>query len=218
MSNDDRRWTIDDGKIENRKSKIENQTPIRDFFSGFASFFKGMKVTAINLVARRKITVQYPYERVTVSPRYRGLFYLPYDEESERLKCTGCTLCEQACPTNVISMVKLGAGKHGGVSEFDMDLGRCMFCHLCIEACPFDAIFMGPAYELASTDRNASVFHIGDLAVGGETAVEQNIQTITEALAAEEAAKAAKAAAAGEKPAHVRPVAAGAAKSGETSA
>src|SRR5579859_503295 len=116
---------------------------IVDFCTGFASFFQGMWVTAVNLVARRKVTLQYPYERREVSPRYRGLFYLPYDPEAKRLKCTGCTLCEQACPTNVISMVKLASGKHGGVSEFDMDLGRCMFCNLCIEACPFEAIYMG---------------------------------------------------------------------------
>src|ERR1051326_6431693 len=112
-----------------------------------------MRVTVINLVARRKITVQYPYERTPVSPRSGEMFYLPYNEETGRLNCTGCTLCEQACPTNVISMTKLGAGKHAGVNEFNMDLGRCMFCNLCIEACPFEAIYMGPAYELASYNR-----------------------------------------------------------------
>ena len=69
------------------------QSPLSDFFSGFASFFRGMWVTVWNLVVREKITVQYPYEKLTVSPRYRGLFYLPYNEETHRLNCTGCTLC-----------------------------------------------------------------------------------------------------------------------------
>ncbi len=184
------------------------QSAIRDFCTGFFGFFQGMWVTATNLVARPKITVQYPYERLEVSPRYRGLFYLPYDTEAKRLKCTGCTLCEQACPTNVISMTKLGAGKHGGVSEFNMDLGRCMFCNLCIEACPFDAIYMGPVYELASYDRNASVFHIAELAQGGAAVVEQNCETITTALAAEEVEKAAKAKLAAEKHAAAKPAAA----------
>src|SRR5215470_1727279 len=85
-----------------------NHNLFSDFLTGFMSFFKGLSVTFKNLVAREKITVQYPYERVDVSPRYRGLFYLPYDAEAKRLKCVGCTLCEQACPTNVISMNKLG--------------------------------------------------------------------------------------------------------------
>src|SRR5207237_10715660 len=97
-------------------------------------------------------------------------------------------------------MTKLGSGKHGGVSEFDMDLGRCMFCNLCIEACPFDAIYMGPVYELASYDRNASVFDIRMLAQGGAEAVEINNSTITAALEAEAAAKAAKSN--GAQPAH----------------
>ena len=178
------------------------ENPFRAFFTVFGSFLQGMKVTATNLVGRRKITVQYPYERLTVSPRYRGLFYLPYDEEAKRLKCTGCTLCVQACPTNVISLTKLGAGKHGGVSEFTMDLGRCMFCKLCVEACPFEAIYMGPSYTLASQERSACVFPLEALAVGGKAAAEQNMLTITTALAEEEAQKAAKAQAAGEKAEH----------------
>lgn len=163
-----------------------------DILASLWSFAKGMAVTLVNLVAREKITVQYPYERVQVSARYRGLFYLPYDEEAGRLKCVGCTLCAQACPTNVISMTKLGAGKHAGVSEFNMDFGRCMFCNLCVEACPFEAIYMGPAYELASTHRNASYFRIEDLAQGGRKAVERNNETIRAALAAEAAEKASR--------------------------
>src|SRR5579862_5623454 len=166
--------------------------PVADFLDGFASLFKGMAVTMLNLLGREKITVQYPYKKVTVAPRYRGLFYLPFDEEAGRLKCVGCTLCEQACPTNVISMNKLGAGKHAGVDAFDMDLGRCMFCNLCIEACPFDAIYMGPEYEIASADRNASQFDINMLTPGGQQAVERNNATIRVALAEEEAKKAAR--------------------------
>jgi NADH-quinone oxidoreductase subunit I len=175
-----------------------HSNPIGRFLDGFFSIFKGMGVTFANLVGRRKVTVQYPYERAEVSPRYRGLFYLPYDEEAGRLKCVGCTLCEQACPTKVITMTKLGAGKHAGVSEFDMDLGRCMFCNLCIEACPFEAIFMGPVYELASTNRSASLFRIEDLTPGGKRAVETNNATIAAALEEEAAKKAAKAEGVGE--------------------
>lgn len=155
------------------------------FIAGFLAVFRGLGVTLHNLVVRRKVTLQYPYERPVVSPRYRGLFYLPYDDAADRLKCVGCTLCAQACPTNVISMEKLGSGKHAGVREFTMDLGRCMFCNLCIEACPFDAIHMGPEYELASHDRGASLFTIRDLAKGGAEAVARNNATIETALKTE---------------------------------
>jgi NADH-quinone oxidoreductase subunit I len=165
--------------------------PAADFLCGFVSVFRGMVVTLKNLVLREKITVKFPYERVQVSERYRGLFYLPFDEEAGRLKCVGCTLCAQACPTNVITMTKLGTGKHAGVSAFTMDLGRCMFCNLCVEACPFDAIHMGQDYVLASPRRDASLFPIEDLTPGGRAAVERNNRTIQVALAAEADAKAA---------------------------
>jgi NADH-quinone oxidoreductase subunit I len=173
-----------------RPGELSRRSALLSFASGFYSILQGMAVTLTNLVARRKTTLKYPYERPTVSPRYRGMFYLPYDEEAGRLKCVGCTLCAQACPTKVISMTKLGTGKHAGVSEFNMDLGRCMFCNLCIEACPFEAIYMGPSYELASHDRNVSLLRIADLAQGGRHAVSRNNLTIADALAAEAAAKA----------------------------
>ena len=181
--------------IGNGQSKTAmRENPVSDFLGGFVSFLKGMKITFANLVGREKITVQYPYEVAPVSPRWRGLFYLPLTEDKSRLKCVGCTLCEQACPTKVITMTKLGTGKHAGVSEFTMDLGRCMFCNLCIEACPFDAIYMGPIYELASTDRNACVFTIEGLTPGGAESVERNNTNIAAALAEEEVKKAAAAA------------------------
>lgn len=168
----------------------QKQSRFADFMSSLAGFCQGMKVTFVNLFEREKVTISYPYEKRPVSSRYRGLFYLPFDEEAKRLKCVGCTLCAQACPTNVISMTKLGAGKHAGVSEFHMDLGRCMFCNLCIEACPFDAIHMGSSYELATYERGKSVFHIEDLAPGGRAQVESNSSTIKAALQAEAAQKA----------------------------
>lgn len=168
---------------------------IVSFARGFVSILKGMAITLLNLVGRRKITLQYPYQRPNVSPRWRGVFYLPYNDEAGRINCVGCTLCAQACPTGVITMTKMGAGKHASVNAFTMDLGRCMFCNLCIEACPFDAIHMSTRFELASVDRGVSLLTIDKLAQGGADAVERTKRTIEAALEQEAAAKAAAAAA-----------------------
>lgn len=166
----------------------QNDNPLVLFMDALSTMLFGMLVTWRNLW-RHKTTIRYPYQRRPVPPRYRGLFYLKWNEQKQRLNCVGCTLCAQACPTDVISMVKLGKGTNAGVSEFTMDLGRCMFCNLCVEACPFDAIYMGPVYELASEQREAALFRIADLAQGGEEAVRVNIETIQRLMAEEEKAK-----------------------------
>lgn len=162
--------------------------PIAKLLGGLWKVFIGMGLTFKN-VFRRKVTIKYPYQRRPVSARYRGLFYLKWNEEKGRLNCVGCTLCAQACPTGVISMHKVGKGTTAGVDEFTMDLGRCMFCDLCVEACPFDAIYMGPAYEFAVTNKDDCVFSIVELAQGGPENAAKNIEALNKALAEAEAAK-----------------------------
>lgn len=151
--------------------------PLRTLLGGLWRIFLGMGLT-LKTFFRPKVTIRYPYERRPVSPRYRGMFYLKWNEEKQRLNCVGCTLCAQACPTDVISMNKVGKGTTAGVDEFVMDLGRCMFCNLCVEACPFDAIYMGDQYEFAVTEKEGSVLRIVDLAQGGPENARRNVETL----------------------------------------
>lgn len=45
-------------------------------------------------------------------------------------KCTGCGICEDACPQEAITV--------DGVASVDADL--CTECGACVDACPNDAI------------------------------------------------------------------------------
>mgnify|MGYP002869703992 CR=1 FL=1 len=161
--------------------------PVRDSLNKFLRVFEGMVLT-LRHVGRPKVTIKYPYERRPVSPRLRGNFYLKWNEEKERLNCTGCNKCAQACPTDVISMNKFATG----VDEFVMDLGRCMFCGLCVEACPYDSLYSNDRYEFATTKQEGCVFRIEDLAQGGAENVARNAKTLHDIVAAKAARRAAR--------------------------
>ena len=91
---------------------------------------------------RKKITVEYPEERIPVSPRFRGLHALRrYPNGEER--CIACKLCEVVCPSLAIS-IDLKAMDDGTrkTTKYDIDLFKCIYCGFCEEACPVDSIVM----------------------------------------------------------------------------
>jgi NADH-quinone oxidoreductase subunit I len=91
----------------------------------------------LSYIPKRKWTVQYPDEPVTMQPRYRGQHLLHVDELG-REKCVACYLCAAACPSECI---------------YNIDYGRCIFCGYCVEACPKDAITHGYNFELSVYSR-----------------------------------------------------------------
>ncbi len=120
-------------------------------------WIEGLKMTFRHL-GRKRVTLQYPEEKRTMYPRWRGRHHLLKDPKTGLERCVACGLCASICPPEAIS---IQAGEREDHSKypvkFEVDLGRCIFCGFCVEACPKKAIAMGPEYELAVTTRGQMI-------------------------------------------------------------
>ena len=101
-----------------------------------------------------KATINYPYERSPLSPRFRGEHALRrYPNGEER--CIACKLCEAICPAQAIT-IEAGPRRNDGTrrtTRYDIDMTKCIYCGMCQEACPVDAIVEGPNFEFATETR-----------------------------------------------------------------
>ncbi|AEG15674.1 4Fe-4S ferredoxin iron-sulfur binding domain-containing protein [Desulfofundulus kuznetsovii DSM 6115] len=94
---------------------------------------KGLAITWKELFTR-KVTVQYPEEKVPLPERYHGRFELDVD------KCIACGLCANACPNKVIQITREKVGKKQYLTKYVMRIEYCLFCGLCVESCNKDAL------------------------------------------------------------------------------
>ena len=135
----------------------------------------GMRVVLRNQF-RRKVTVQYPKERIELRPRFRGVPRLRYHPETGEELCISCLMCEQICPDDCITMEweKAPTGKGRILKSFIIDYQRCCLCGLCVDPCPtkpLTAIYMSHDFELAGYDRQELVTGRKDLHEGREVTV-----------------------------------------------
>jgi len=101
----------------------------------------------------KKATLNYPYERGPLSPRFKGEHALRrYPNGEER--CIACKLCEAVCPAQAIT-IEAEPREDGSrrTTRYDIDMTKCIYCGLCEEACPVDAIVEGPNMEFAAETR-----------------------------------------------------------------
>ena len=89
-------------------------------------------------------TVLYPYVKVQMPDRFRGkIKFTPS-------LCIGCKLCMRDCPTNAITITKVGDKQFQ--AEFDLD--KCIYCAQCADTCPKKALEATVEYELAQLQRD----------------------------------------------------------------
>jgi NAD(P)H-quinone oxidoreductase subunit I len=110
----------------------------------------GLGVT-FDHMRRRPVTVQYPYEKLIPSERYRGRIHYEFD------KCIACEVCVRVCPINlpVVDWVMNKETKKKELRNYSIDFGACIFCGNCVEYCPTNCLSMTEEYELSAFDRHS---------------------------------------------------------------
>jgi NADH-quinone oxidoreductase chain I len=122
----------------------------------------------IKEIFKKKKTINYPYEKGSLSPRYRGEHALRrYPSGEER--CIACKLCEAVCPAQAITIESTerddGSRK---TTRYDIDMLKCIYCGLCQESCPVDAIVQGPNFEFATETREELYYNKKKLLDNGD--------------------------------------------------
>jgi len=136
---------------------------------GFAmsELLSGMALT-LRTMFRRKVTLNYPYEKGPLSPRFRGEHALRrYPNGEER--CIACKLCEAVCPAQAITIeAEERADGSRRTTRYDIDMTKCIYCGFCQEACPVDAIVEGPNFEYATETREELFYNKQKLLENGD--------------------------------------------------
>ncbi len=104
---------------------------IRFFKTIFMIDFLTGLIMAIKEIFKPKKTINYPFEKGSISPRARGEHALRrYPNGEER--CIACKLCEAVCPAQAIT-IESSEREDGSrkTTRYDIDMLKCIYCGLC---------------------------------------------------------------------------------------
>ena len=172
---------------------------VKEILVGFWSLLAGMAVT-IRYFVKPIVTVQYPREKIQMSPSYRGYPQLIIDPETMTHKCIACEMCARICPSQLITVegTKFPGEKQKRATKYLHEHQYCSLCGLCVEVCPTTALDFSKVYNLVGFSREDCVIdHLTLLQARQKTAglpvtPVPTAEEITAAIAAEAAAKEAK--------------------------
>ena len=88
--------------------------------------YKGLFLT-FRRIFKPSVTINYPYEKAPLSPRFRGEHALRrYPNGEER--CIACKLCEAACPALAIT-IEAEEREDGSrrTTKYDIDMTKCIY-------------------------------------------------------------------------------------------
>jgi NADH-quinone oxidoreductase subunit I len=138
---------------------------IKSFF--LYEILKGMWLT-LKYFFKPKVTINYPYEKIPMSPRFKGQHALRRYENGEE-RCIACKLCEAICPAQAIT-IEADVREDGSrrTLKYDIDMTKCIYCGLCQEACPVDAIVEGPNTDFATETHEELLYNKKKLLKNGD--------------------------------------------------
>ena len=132
-----------------------------------SELISGLSLT-FRYMFRPTVTLNYPYEKGPLSPRFRGEHALRrYPNGEER--CIACKLCEAVCPAQAITIeAEPRADGSRRTTRYDIDMVKCIYCGFCQEACPVDAIVEGPNFEFSTETREELLYDKEKLLANGD--------------------------------------------------
>ena len=138
---------------------------IKSFF--LIELVKGLILT-FKYMFKQKTTINYPFEKGHLSPRFRGEHALRRYANGEE-RCIACKLCEAVCPAQAITIEsEIRADGSRKTTRYDIDMLKCIYCGLCEESCPVDAIVQGPNFEFATENREELYYNKEKLLENGD--------------------------------------------------